>query len=427
MKIIFTMLITGLLYCNSFGQYKLQNAFVNLDFNRPTDIVFQDSRVFITEQSGKINVFNNSGSTTVKKTFLTLILPSINTEEGLFSIAFHPNYSVNKYFYVTYTLKTPDSTRLRLSRFTCSANPDSAIRNSEFVIYEMVSRFNRHFGGKLLFDANGYLNISTGDGNTEGVLSQDSSLWGKFLRINVDSFSAGRNYSIPPSNPYYQNQLGIREEIYAAGFRHLWKFSIDPVTNMIWGGDVGESTWEEIDIIKSGKNYGWSTLEGYECWLINCDTAGRNFEPPLTVYNHNVGFSITGGYVYRGNLLPTLYNRYVYADFVSGRVWALNYESKLNRQLLDSTLNIVSFGTDASNELYVLCYNPGRVQKLVSTSYYGYDCDVNGNGAVDVQDLALTDNDCFNYVTGNANSDVNGNNVVDTYDLALVDNTILNQ
>ena len=146
--------------------------------------------------------------------------------------------------------------------------------------------------------------ISFGDGLTNGYTSQDLTLLlGKVLRINVDSSAGGNHYSIPVSNPFYGNSQGYREEIYAYGLRNMWKFSFDFPTNRLYGADVGESSYEEIDLIENGKNYGWNKMEGFHCYGV-CDTTGMGFTRPIFEYSHAEGQSISGGYVYRACSCP---------------------------------------------------------------------------------------------------------------------------
>lgn len=414
------------------AQYRLENAFEKQSFTFPTDVIFHDSRAFVIELKGKIHVFENTSSVTTSKVFLDISDSLDNTNgNGLVSLAFHPNYSSNKYLYLLYSFFNPDTILvLKLSRFTCSSNPDSAIRNSEINLFRVqsVKKKSDHHGGRLLFYGDRTLYISTGDGDrdntpdtTTGALAQNlTSLFGKLLKINV---TVDGSYIIPHSNPFYNNTQGYREEIYAYGFRNLWRFSIDLPTNTIWGSDVGDLAWEEINIIKPGKNYGWNILEGNHCTPFNtCDTTNKIFEKPVFVYPHSAGRSIIGGYAFRGEGLATLRTRYIYADFVFGKIWSYNRDDNFNRLLLDTNIFINSISADLSNNLYFVNYFSGTIERLVHANY---DTDVNGDGITDSVDLALVDNDAYNFVTGYVNTDVNGDNQVDSHDLTLVDNFIL--
>ncbi|MEO8209494.1 MAG: PQQ-dependent sugar dehydrogenase [bacterium] len=374
----------------SAGQYTIEKAFPNLqNFSETTELTNSGdgtNRMFLSQQDGKIYVFQNNPSTGIKKVFLDLSNKIYHSPSaGLLGITFHPNYNINKYFFVRYIyMNSYNHLTTRISRFTVSSNPDSGLFNSELIILNDSVPYPGHMGGKLAFGPDGYLYASFGDGGTGapgGHLAQNrSSLWGKVLRLNVDSASQGRNYSIPPTNPFYNNTQGFKEEIYAYGFRNNWKFCFDFPTNRLWLADVGEQLWEEIDLIENGKNYGWNKMEGFHCYSSPppyiCDTAGRGFTRPIWEYQHDTGGtnnsgSITGGYVYRGNAHPELYGQYIYGDFVTGKVWALNYNGTnvtSNIKLLDTNINIVTFGVDESKEFYFCNYDPGVIYKIKKTT-----------------------------------------------------------
>jgi glucose/arabinose dehydrogenase len=283
-------------------------------------------------------------------------------------MAFHPNFTNNKYFYVYYTVSGPKSV---ISRFSIN-NSDSNKGNltSETLIMELNQPYTNHNGGQIAFGPNdGYLYIALEDGGSSGDpldnAQNKSNLFGSILRIDVDS---GLPYSIPSDNPFYGNSEGWKEEIWAYGLRNPWRFSFDESTGLLWAGDVGEGTWEEIDIIEKGKNYGWNTRKGMHCYLaITCNTTGLT--DPIFEYSHAVGISITGGFVYRGsNHAPHLTGKYIYGDYGTGLIWALEYESgivKNNSLLNDTVLSISSFGVDQQQELYI-CAMDGYIYKLQS-------------------------------------------------------------
>ncbi|WP_136467922.1 PQQ-dependent sugar dehydrogenase [Flagellimonas onchidii] len=351
--------------------YSLSNAFPNLAFSRPLD--FQSpldgsDRIFIAEQGGTIKVFQNDENTTSSETFLD-ISTKINTnanEQGLLGLVFHPDFDSNGYFYVNYT---PNAGLSVTSRFQVSSgNPNMADPNSELVLLEIPQPFTNHNGGQLAFGPDGYLYIASGDGGSGGDPdnnAQDlSNLLGAVLRIDVNTTSNGLNYAIPRSNPF----LGLdnmRGEIYAYGLRNPWRMSFDPQTNNLWSGDVGQDEREEVNIVSAGGNYGWKRFEGTFCFSGDCDDSG--LVEPIFEYAHNGNDqSITGGYVYRGNQTPSLRDKYIYADFVDGRIWALESDtgSPDNQLLLNSNLNISSFGVDNDNELYICAFD-GSIYKLV--------------------------------------------------------------
>jgi len=381
LKSLFVFFLT---ISNLYGQYQLKLAIPRLaDTLIAAELTnAQDGthRLFINYVPGLIFVINNSDSVITQKVFIDL-RPKISNGTyglGLSGIAFHPNFEINRYFYVHYVMDSvgsPSGHWIRVSKFIASStNPDSASISTEQILLTIPMPTNDHNGGKLAFGPDRYFYISLGDGHTGGDLAQDKTkLSGKILRINVDSASGGRNYSIPSTNPFFGNTQGYREEIYAYGFRNPWKFSFDFETNRLWVGDVGELLFEEIDLVENGKNYGWNKMEGFHCYpdTNSCDTANRNFTLPIWEYPHPLGnsikgSSITGGYVYRGKLLPDLYGKYIYGDFVEGKIWALTYDGinpTINQLLVDSNLMITTFGIDENNELFIVNFS-GDIYRL---------------------------------------------------------------
>ncbi|MEO8664172.1 MAG: PQQ-dependent sugar dehydrogenase [Ignavibacteria bacterium] len=373
MKKFLAVFFLLLLVINAHSQYSLVPAFPNLPaFQAPLELVHSNdvtNRLFLVQEWGLIYLFKNNPSVNTKKVFLDLT-DKIATfaQTGILGIAFHPNFQSNKYFYVHYIYENESQTGFvtRISRFTASSvNPDTAYSSSEVILMDLPVEYPGHYGGKICFGPDGYLYISLGDAGTGasgGHLAQDlTSLRGKILRIDVNSTSGGMNYSIPVSNPFFSNSQGYKKEIYAYGFRNMWKFSFDLTTNVLWGADVGEHLFEEIDHVEKGKNYGWNKMEGFHCYnwpdTTLCDTAGRGYSRPIFEYPHAVGKSITGGYVYRGSKYPELYGKYIYGDFVKGIIWSLSYPSLENNLILDTTFNISAFGVDQQNEIYIVSYS----------------------------------------------------------------------
>jgi glucose/arabinose dehydrogenase len=350
--------------------YTVEAAFPNLTFNQPVGIFSPDdgtNRLFVIEQPGFIRVLENARSTTTSSVFLDISNRVLyGGEQGLLGLAFHPNYAVNGYFYVDYVADNPR--RTVIARYSVSANnPNQAQSNSELVLLEINQPFSNHKGGQLAFGPDGYLYIGMGDGGSEGDPlgngQNRSILLGKILRIDVDSPSSGRNYGIPLDNPYRGNTLGYREEIYAYGFRNPWRFSFDPPIGRLWVADVGQDRIEEVDIVEKGKNYGWNIMEGS---LTYSSGSQAGLELPVWEYNHTEGTAIIGGFVYRGSTLTGLYSKYVYGDYGSGKIWALQYNGSSvpsNTLLIDTSLNISSFGIDEGKELY-FCALDGKIYAL---------------------------------------------------------------
>lgn len=396
----------------SFAQYTLQNAFPNLDFNNPlylTNSGDGTNRIFVVEQNGRIMVFPNSSSASTSKTFLD-ITDSVTAsgETGLLGLAFHPNYETNGYFYVNYTAANP--LRTIVSRFQVSSNPDSANRNSEFKILTIAQPYENHNGGWIDFGPNdGYLYIVTGDGGSGGdpqnYSQRINTLLGKILRIDID---AGTPYAIPTTNPFYDStSTQIRKEIYAWGLRNPWRCSFDAQTGWFWAADVGQSEWEEINIIQNGKNYGWRCYEGNHPY----DLSGCNYPEyifPVWEYDHNTGYSITGGYVYRGAGVPELDGKYIYGDYITRRVWALEYDGinpPSNQLLLTAPGFVSSFGMDEQMELYITSFN-GNIYKFSPT----VDCmDINLSTGWNLVSVPFLNNDMSaSNIFSNSSSEIFG-------------------
>lgn len=377
LSIIFILFILG---CNNIpAQLKIEAAFPNLTFEQPVDIQSANdgtNRLFIVSQQGKIYVIENKSNITTAKVFLDITEKVLyGGEQGLLGLAFHPDFKNNGYFFVDYTTRNPR--RTIISRFQVSKdNPDAANKNSEIILMEIEQPYSNHNGGQITFGPDGYLYISLGDGGSAGDPQNNAqnlkSHLGKILRIDVNNFSEGKYYSIPPDNPFKRNTNGLKEEIYAWGLRNVWRFSFDKVTGKLWAADVGQNLWEEINIIEKGKNYGWRIMEGFHCYNPpnNCDPT--NLTMPLWEYGHNDdgGYSITGGFVYRGNNVKEIYGKYIYGDFVSGNIWSLEYDGKnvSNKLLFNTNYAISTFGLDEQGELYFADYSGGKIYKFVSAS-----------------------------------------------------------
>jgi glucose/arabinose dehydrogenase len=346
----------------------LTDAFPNLSFNKALNFTTAgdgSNRNFVVQQDGKIIVFPNDSTVAVSqaKVFLDISnkISSSSGEEGLLGLAFHPNYQTNGYFYVNYTAPSP--LRTVIARYKVkTSDPNKADSLSEYKILEINQPFSNHNGGTIMFGMDGYLYIGMGDGGSSGDPNNNAQnlqvLLGKMLRININDTTASRRYVIPLTNPFYNNPSAGKEELFTWGMRNPWKYSQDPVTGLIYVGDVGQNIWEEIDILQNGKNYGWRVMEGFACYnpSSGCDTSGKTL--PIKVYGHTSGScSVTGGYVYRGSRRPELRGAYIYADYCSGFVWMLRYNNGTvtsDSLLTQKSILISSFGVDQNNELYVV-------------------------------------------------------------------------
>lgn len=355
-------------------EYHLNVAFPNLLFDRPVGLYHAGdgtNRLFVIEQRGVIHVFNNSETATTASVFLDISDRVLfGGEQGLLGMAFHPNFTENGYFYVDYTADNPR--RTIVSRFSVSSNNTNvADANSETILLQVLQPFSNHNGGQIAFGPDdGYLYIALGDGGAGGDPygngQNRSTLLGSMLRIDVDTGSGGIDYRIPDDNPFAGNIEGYAEEIYAFGLRNPWRFSFDPVTGWLWAADVGQSEVEEVDIIEKGKNYGWNIMEGSQCYSPPAGCNQTDLELPIWEYNHTLGYSVTGGFVYRGSDLDELYGAYIYGDYGSGLIWALWHDGSgepTNLEILNTTLNILSFGIDENNELYICAFD-GKIYEI---------------------------------------------------------------
>ncbi|UOY06084.1 thrombospondin type 3 repeat-containing protein [Muricauda sp. SCSIO 64092] len=338
------------------------------------------NRLFVVEQPGRIRVFpNNSSSTGADvNTFLDLtgvVDYTAGLETGLLGLAFHPNFSQNGFFYVYY-LTWDGRYEMNLSRYTVSpSDPNVADPSSEVLIFQFEKNQSEsnHNGGKIAFGPDGYLYVSIGDGGGAGDPLRNAqnlnTVFGSILRIDVDVNGdnpvetnpelPNGNYEIPADNPRV-GQSGL-DELYAWGIRNTWKFSFD--SNILWGADVGQGNIEEINIISNGGNYGWNRFEGTSNEDLSTNLVTTPDIKPIYEYNHDNGdVSVTGGYVYRGSSTdPLIQGKYIYGDYVSGRVWALDYNASTDTATSEFLFRtsgqfISSFGLDEAGELYFSDY-----------------------------------------------------------------------
>jgi glucose/arabinose dehydrogenase len=367
--VIMILFITG---TSIKAQFTLQNAFPNLSFSSAVFLTHagdSTDRIFVVEQAGRIKVFPNDQAVSSVKEYLNITdRVSSGGEKGLLGLAFHPDYETNGYIYVNYT----NATSTVISRFQVTSNPDSADKNSESQLLVFSQPYSNHNGGWIGFGPNdGFLYIATGDGGSGGdpqnYAQRINTLLGKILCIDVDG---GIPYAIPPTNPFIDStNAEVRKEIYAWGLRNPWRCSFDPVTGWLWAGDVGQNAWEEVDLIENGKNYGWRCYEGNHTYNMS-GCSYPEYIPPVWEYSHSLGYSITGGYVYRGQNVPELTGKYIYADYGTKRVWALTYDGitpPSNQLLLTAINNPTSFGVDQHNELYIVGFSPGNVYRFTPT------------------------------------------------------------
>jgi glucose/arabinose dehydrogenase len=334
-------------------------------FQVPDD---NSGRIFIVEQAGRIRVV--SGGSVVGTPFLD-ITSKVNydsTEQGLLGLAFHPNYSQNPVFYVDYDrMLAGGQLQTVIAEYQLAADPNQANPASERILLTIDQPATNHKGGQLAFGPDGFLYIAMGDGGVSSNGQSVQTLLGKILRIGVDPpFDPGLQYKIPTDNPFAAG--GGLAEIFAFGFRNPWRFSFERGGTRLFVADVGQSSFEEIDLVEKGQNYGWDTMEGKHCYnpAVGCNMTGLTL--PIAEYDHTEGNVVIGGFVYHGTAIASLVGIYVLADFGSGKVWGLveNSPGTWTREtLLSTTQNIATFGQDPNGELYAVDYG-GTVLKLVA-------------------------------------------------------------
>jgi len=329
------------------------------------------NRIFVATQHGVIHSFANDPKATETKVLLDIQdrvqYDDKTNEEGLLGMAMHPDYKKNGEVFIFYTPKKEKSANM-VSRFRPSKeDPTKLDPASEEVLVKYTGRpFWNHDGGTICFGPDGYLYIVHGDGGSGNDPFDNGqnlgNLFGKVLRIDVNAKDAGKNYAVPKDNPFVSTKDAL-PEIWAYGLRNPWRIAFDRATGKLWCGEVGQNLYEEINIIEKGGNYGWNRREGLHPFGAKGTGPSKDLIEPIWEYNHDVGKSITGGTVYRGKALPDLEGHYVYADYVSSKIWALKYDEKAkrvtaNRPIPDPTKPILSFGEDEQGELYFLVVAP---------------------------------------------------------------------
>jgi glucose/arabinose dehydrogenase len=321
-------------------------------------------RLFVVEKRGRVLIVRDGQ--VVDPAFLDITdrVGSRANEQGLLSVAFHPQFRDNGRLFVNYTDQEGDTV---VSRF--QAEGDTADPASEQVLLTIDQPYANHNGGLVKFGPDGYLYIGMGDGGSggdpQGNGQNPGALLGKLLRIDVDG---GEPYGIPPDNPGAAGGE-LAPEVWALGLRNPWRFSFDRATGDLYIADVGQSAREEINFTPAGAaggvNYGWNVIEGSECFRGgSCDPAA--FAGPVSEYGRDLGQSVTGGYVYRGAASPALQGVYLFADFGSGRIWGLRQADGAweRAELLDTDMNISSFGEDEEGELYLASMDEGAVYQI---------------------------------------------------------------
>ncbi len=314
-------------------------------------------RLFIVERFGRIRIWD--GATLLAQPFLDIgVLTTTDGERGLLGIAFHPSYGTNGRFFVHYTDLNGGNV---LAEYAVSTDADLADPSSAAILLQVAQPFSNHNGGQIRFGPDGYLYMAIGDGGSGGDPQNNGqnldTLLGKILRLDVDGAAP---YAIPADNPF-AGRPGARPEIWAYGLRNPWRFSFDRLTGDLFIADVGQNRFEEVDFqpasAAGGENYGWRLMEGFSCFdpPSGCNGTG-DLVLPILEYDRSLGASVTGGFVYRGRRFPDLAGYYIFADFITGRIFAARQAAGGQWSLetaLDSTLSISAFGEDDTGEIYL--------------------------------------------------------------------------
>lgn len=345
-----------------------ERAFPELTFERPIVLTHGGdgtNRVYVASQLGRVFVFPNDQEAAKAEVFLDIHdrvqYKDSENEEGFLGMAFHPRFKQNGELFVYYTTTDAPHTSV-ISRFRRDKGKQID-PSSEEELLRIPQPFWNHNGGTLAFGPDGMLYIGLGDGGRAndpfGHGQNLKTLLGAILRIDVDHHDKGKMYAVPKDNPFLDYPHAA-PEIWAYGVRNIWRMSFDRETGRLWAADVGQDLWEEIDLIEKGGNYGWNLREGAHPFGIGGVQLPReDIVEPIHEYHHEIGKSITGGYVYRGKRLPALQGAYLYADYVTGKIWALRYDEDrkrtvANHPLTSPNLPVMSFGEDEMGELYFM-------------------------------------------------------------------------
>ncbi len=405
----------------------LMTTSVATGLTKPMQVAFapgDDTRLYVIEQRGIVKLIKNGALQTTAFLNIDAVVPE-QTYSGLLGIAFHPNYAANGRFFLFHTTGTTAAITVWLAEYTRSTtNPDIADSTSRRVIFKLASPSTQgyHLGGSPMFGPDGLLYLPLGDGGYTGdpqggTRSQSLSyLWGKVLRIDIDSDDfpgdPEANYRIPASNPYVGG-VATDDAIFARGMRNPFRCSFDRATGKMWIGDVGGTVREEIDVLDpltdATKNYGWNCVEGTLCTSnSNCSCPSTNLTAPIYEYTHTVGLSITGGSVYRGCAMPSLVGQYLYADYQNNKAWRMSFATgspvvtDITTQLAPIS-GITCIGEDSRGELYVVNHISGTIRKITSNPL---PPDGDGDGIPNGCELRI--------------ADIDNNGVVNAVDLAMV-------
>jgi glucose/arabinose dehydrogenase len=329
-------------------------------------------RLIVAAQDGKIWSVASDGS--VGSDPMIDLGPRLTSggEQGLLGLDVHPSFPDDRRVFVNYTDRNGDTIVASLE--VDPADPDRILDATHRRLLFVDQPFANHNGGEVLFGADGHLYVFLGDGGSggdpQGNGQRLDTLLGKVLRLDIDHPSGDQGYGIPAGNPFADRDG--RDEIWLYGLRNPWRASFDRATADLWIGDVGQGSWEEVDVVRAGQaglNFGWNRMEGAHCYQPESGCEQEGLTPPLTEYGHDDGCTVIGGYVYRGAAYPLLQGAYLFADYCSGTIWAIDAAtSEATDPVVVGSLpdeNIASFGEDLAGELYVTTLG-GRIYRVTA-------------------------------------------------------------
>jgi len=373
--------------------FAVQRVFPSLpSFTQPIAMLQEPgnaARWYVAQKTGSVRVFDNNAAVTTTREFINVAARlnsdpnSSNDERGLLGMAFHPNWPADPRAYLFYTGTDPTLGLVdRVSEFRSLDGGNTLSAASELVLLNVDDPESNHNGGNIAFGPDGFLYIGIGDGggggDAHGTIGNGqllTTLLGKMLRIDVAASTVAQPYAIPPTNPFAANArctggTGAANcpEIYAFGFRNPWRWSFDRGSGQLWLNDVGQGALEEVDLVTLGGNYGWRCFEGTNSFNTTCGS-NPNPIPPVAQYGRSLGFSTTGGVVYRGSAIPNLQGRYLFGDFGSGNLWQIPRDTPPTLTLaagaaLSTGLSIASFAQDTDGEVYIV-HLGGTLHRIV--------------------------------------------------------------
>lgn len=354
------------------GEVEIVLAYPNLSFDSSVflAVVPGDNRLAVVEQVGRIKVFADDENADTTTTVLDISDRIVfRGEQGLLGLAFDPDFEKNRVVYLNYSMARPR--RNVISSMRWDATTDALQVSTERIIIEIEQPFSNHNGGMLAFGPDDYLYIGVGDGGSGGDPKghgQDTqTLLGNLLRIDVHPENTDQPYAIPADNPFVDNAC-CKPEIYSYGWRNPYRFSFDSETGELWAPDVGQNAIEEINKVVAGGNYGWNAFEGTRRYAKGVVIESNDLQQPVFEYKHSEGRSITGGSVYRGNAVPSLSGLYIYGDYASGKIWALelNGQGNTRNTHLGNVRGPTGFGETADGDVVIVTHNSG-LYKFVQT------------------------------------------------------------